>query len=129
MSELGRWNCLECGANNSTYDIVCPNCNEPPRPHQTVIPKGKFYDPSTAPHYKRLDPEPIDVIEQWGLSFNAGSAVQYISRAGHKMGEPAEKDLSKAVWYLEREIKRLIKQKGKNVSNDLSLRPHDDTQS
>ena len=36
-------------------------------------------------HYNRLNPQPKDVIRAWGLNFNLGSAVKYISRAGHKM--------------------------------------------
>ena len=35
-------------------------------------------------HYSRLNPQPKDVIRAWGLNFNLGSAVKYISRAGHK---------------------------------------------
>lgn len=35
-------------------------------------------------HYNRLNPQPKDVIRAWGLNFNLGSAVKYISRAGHK---------------------------------------------
>lgn len=32
-------------------------------------------------HYNRLNPQPKDVIRAWGLNFNLGSAVKYISRA------------------------------------------------
>ena len=46
--------------------------------------------------------EAIDVIEAWGLGFNLGNAVKYISRAGLK-GDALE-DLRKAQWYLGREI-------------------------
>lgn len=49
--------------------------------------------------------EPIDVIEDWGLDFHLGNAVKYISRAGRK-GDAVE-DLEKAVWYIQREIDRL----------------------
>ena len=38
-------------------------------------------------HYNRLNPQPKDVIRAWGLNFNLGSAVKYISRAGHKDDE------------------------------------------
>lgn len=50
--------------------------------------------------------EPIDVIEDWGLDFNIGNTVKYISRAGRK-GDVLE-DLLKARWYLERAIGRLM---------------------
>ena len=53
-------------------------------------------------HYADLDPEPIDVIEGWGLGFSLGNAVKYIARAGRKPGEAAEADLAKAAWYLAR---------------------------
>lgn len=53
-------------------------------------------------HYKALEPQPIDVIEGWGLGFNLGNAIKYIARAGHK--DSKEADLEKAVWYLQREL-------------------------
>lgn len=58
------------------------------------------------PDYYRKDSghEAIDVIEAWGLGFNLGNALKYISRAGLK-GDAVE-DLEKARWYLDREIQR-----------------------
>ena len=56
-------------------------------------------------HYNRGAFETIDVIEDWGLNFNVGNAVKYISRYEHK-NNPKE-DLRKAIWYLEREIDSL----------------------
>lgn len=49
--------------------------------------------------------ETIKVIEAWGLGFNLGNAVKYVSRAGRK-GNALE-DLRKAQFYLNREIARL----------------------
>jgi len=49
--------------------------------------------------------EPKDVIRDWGLNFNLGSAVKYISRAGRK-GDKLE-DLRKAKQFLEFEIEVL----------------------
>jgi hypothetical protein len=46
--------------------------------------------------------EAIKVIEAWGLGFNLGNVVKYISRAELK-GMPL-RDLEKAAWYLQREI-------------------------
>lgn len=57
-------------------------------------------------HYAELTPQPIDVIEGWGLGFCLGNAVKYISRAGRKTGEDIITDLKKARWYLDREIAR-----------------------
>ena len=59
-------------------------------------------------HYKMVKYEAIDVIEDWGLGFNLGNTVKYISRAGHK--DNILQDLKKALWYLDREIKRLEKE-------------------
>ena len=57
-------------------------------------------------HYQSENIEAIDVIEAFELNFSLGSAVKYILRAGKKPSETAEEDLSKAVWYIQREIKR-----------------------
>lgn len=48
--------------------------------------------------------EAIKVIEAWGLGFNLGNTVKYISRA-EKKGSKLE-DLQKAAWYLNREIEK-----------------------
>jgi len=48
--------------------------------------------------------EAIKVIEDWGLGFSLGNAVKYIARAGKKTPDKI-KDLKKALWYIEREIK------------------------
>ena len=53
--------------------------------------------------------ESKDVIRDWGLNFNLGSAVKYISRAGRK-GDKIE-DLEKAKQFLEFEIEALEKEK------------------
>lgn len=57
-------------------------------------------------HYTGLDPEPIQVIEAWGLGFCLGNAVKYIARAGRKEGANEITDLEKAGWYIAREIER-----------------------
>lgn len=59
--------------------------------------------------------ECIDVIEH--MTLNVGNAVKYLWRLGHK-GDPIEQ-LEKAIWYLEREKKRLttFKTKVKQVRN------------
>lgn len=62
------------------------------------------------PHYTAYKGlEIIDLIEQ--MNFNRGNAVKYITRAGLK-GKSLEKeieDLEKAVWYIQREIKRIAR--------------------
>lgn len=60
--------------------------------------------------------ECITIIE-W-MTFNAGSAVKYLWRAGHKVsrGSTSEKsrleDLKKARWYVDREIAKIEKELG-----------------
>lgn len=49
--------------------------------------------------------EPKDVIRDWGLNFNLGSAVKYLSRAGRK-GDIVE-DLKKAQEFIQFEIDAL----------------------
>jgi len=51
--------------------------------------------------------ETIKVIDAWGLNFNLGNAVKYISRAGKKDKTKTVEDLKKAVFYLEYEINKL----------------------
>ena len=51
--------------------------------------------------------EAIKVIEEWGLGFNLGNAIKYISRAGKKLD--TLEDLEKANWYINREITKLKK--------------------
>lgn len=56
-------------------------------------------------HYSSLTPQPIQVIEGWGLSFHLGNVVKYIARAPIK-GDRV-RDLRKAIWYLNREVQIL----------------------
>lgn len=59
------------------------------------------------PHYTFSQHEPIAVIEEWGLGFRLGNTVKYIARAGRKDPAKEIEDLSKARWYLDREIAAL----------------------
>jgi hypothetical protein len=57
-------------------------------------------------HYRKdTGFEAIDVIEAWGLNFNLGNTVKYISRNGKKDPDEYILDLEKARWYIDREIK------------------------
>lgn len=51
--------------------------------------------------------EPKDVIRDWDLNFNLGSAVKYISRAGRKDGNDILTDLKKARVFLGFEIEAI----------------------
>lgn len=46
--------------------------------------------------------EPKDVIRDWGLNFNLGSAVKYVARAGRK--DDIIQDLQKAQEFIQFEI-------------------------
>ena len=56
-------------------------------------------------HYTYGKYETIDVIEGWNLNYNLGNAIKYISRCEHKGNK--KQDLEKAIWYIQREIKRI----------------------
>lgn len=56
-------------------------------------------------HYNQISGiECIDVVEHF--NFNLGNAIKYIWRSGLKSNNPKE-DLQKAIWYLQRELKRI----------------------
>ena len=64
-------------------------------------------------HYNRLNPQPKDVIRAWGLNFNLGSAVKYISRAGHK--DDIVQDLKKAQEFIQFEIDAIEAEREKST--------------
>ena len=102
--------CLNSYVDTNTMRIVCD---------KDVVCNGEYYEPividkkevvnkemvNHPSHYNMGKYEAIDVIEDWQLNFNLGNTVKYISRAGHK--HDIVQDLKKALWYLEREIKRI----------------------
>lgn len=51
--------------------------------------------------------EPKDVIMKYGLNFNMGNVIKYISRAGRKEGSSYLEDLKKARQYATFELERL----------------------
>lgn len=63
-------------------------------------------DPVERPaHYTRFGAELIEITE-W-LNFNRGNAIKYLARAGSKHPSRELEDLKKALWYVQREIRRL----------------------
>lgn len=75
-----------------------------PLPEEKPVDKEAVNHPS---HYNVGKIEVIDAIEDWGLGFHEGNVVKYVARARHK-GKQLE-DLKKAMWYLQREIENLEK--------------------
>jgi Protein of unknwon function (DUF3310) len=68
-------------------------------------------DPVRHPDHYTWLPGQVEVIDITELfNFNVGNAIKYLMRAGRKGGpETATQDLSKAEWYVRREIERLTK--------------------
>ncbi len=100
--KMNRYTCVakgcdaECGSNDSYCSYHQVSTSSP-------------FNPG---HYGALSPEPIDVIESWGLEFHLANALKYIARAGKKDGNPEAQDLRKAVRYLSRRINQLEGKKG-----------------
>jgi hypothetical protein len=55
-------------------------------------------------HYTRGSIEVWDFIRDQDLNYHLGNAIKYICRAGYKSSESKEKDLKKAIHYLENEL-------------------------
>ncbi len=55
-------------------------------------------------HYSRNELQPIDIIEDWFLSFSIGNAIKYLMRAGFKNINKKNEDYDKAIWYLNRSL-------------------------
>ena len=58
-------------------------------------------------HYTQGKHEVIDVIADWDLNFDRGSAVKYIVRAGKKDPSKEVEDLEKAIYVLQHEVNQL----------------------
>jgi hypothetical protein len=66
----------------------------------------KKNDPINHPHHYTSHPSGVEVIQiTEHENFCRGNAIKYILRAGKKENEI--EDLSKAIWYLKREVSRL----------------------
>jgi len=65
------------------------------------------------PHYggENNPYEAIKVIEAWELGFCLGNVIKYLSRAGKKDPKKEIEDLEKALWYLQRRISQVKKNK------------------
>ena len=93
--------CIECFYNNK--DNICIN-SELCRGYNQFKPKKEMINHPS--HYNQ-GIEAIDYIESHKMGFNIGNVIKYVTRAKHKGTEL--QDLKKALWYLDREIKRLEK--------------------
>ena len=48
-----------------------------------------------------------DVVSNFNLSYNIGTATTYLLRAGKKEGNPAQQDIRKAINHLHFELEKL----------------------
>mgnify|MGYP003647418465 CR=1 FL=1 len=55
------------------------------------------------------------VVEDFDLSYNLGTAVSYLLRAGKKEGNSPEQDIQKAINHLHFELDRLYKESDINT--------------
>lgn len=74
------------------------------------------HDPVSKPSHYCSHPSGIECIEVTEhMNFTIGNAIKYLWRAGLKseegLNQPEKtiQDLSKAIWYIEREIERIGK--------------------
>ena len=69
------------------------------------------YKETTEPSYysgKKYGYSARKVVEDFNLSYNVGTAVSYLLRAGKKEGNPAEQDIQKAINHLHFELDKLF---------------------
>ena len=56
-----------------------------------------------------------DVVGNFNLTYNIGTATTYLLRAGKKEGNPAEQDIRKAINHLHFELDRIHKENKTNT--------------
>ena len=80
---------------------------------------ARMSDPISPDYYRAMSPEPIDVIEAWGLPFHLAQVIKYVARAGRKGGpEKFAEDLRKARFYLDRAINADVKERSAPPTSD-----------
>lgn len=70
--------------------------------------------------------EPKDVIRDWGLNFNMGNAVKYLSRAGRKIDKI--EDLKKAQTYIQFELDAIAEECGVKAPKTINKQPTESEQ-
>ena len=104
------WTCGICKTKNNPMAFIFHGCGIPGIGSPTADPSANpsADDVNHPKHYtsNASGIECIQVTEH--MNFCLGNAIKYIWRAGIK-SDDAEKDLRKAIWYIERELKRIGK--------------------
>ena len=75
--------------------------------------KKEDYKKTPEPHYysgKVYGYSARNIVEDFQLGYNTGTAVSYLLRAGKKDGNPASQDIQKAINHLHFELDRLYKE-------------------
>tara|TARA_R110002020_G_scaffold8037_1_gene33083 strand:- start:335 stop:598 length:264 start_codon:yes stop_codon:yes gene_type:complete len=74
--------------------------------------KKEDYKKTPEPHYytgKLYGYSARNIVEDFDLGYNTGTAVSYLLRAGKKDGNPVEQDIQKAINHLHFELDKLYK--------------------
>ena len=97
-----------CGRDNPPAEKECRECMDYHKLRQGLVAANMPVDDKVEhpSHYvEGRKYEPKDVIRDWGLNYNLGCVVKYVSRAGRK--DDILQDLKKARQYLTFEIEAL----------------------
>ena len=98
--------------NYNSYPFYWPDLTLPPINLYNVPKMNVDEKQYGGDHYKKLDPEPWNVILAWKLGYLDGTALKYIARWKDKNGL---EDLRKAIHFLEKLIETEEKKKNNNV--------------
>lgn len=104
-----------CRRDNPPTDEECKECMKYHELRKGIINPDMPIDDKVAhpSHYvEGRKYEPKDVIRDWGLNYNLGCVVKYVSRAGRK--DDILQDLKKARQYLSFEIEALEEEKNES---------------
>jgi hypothetical protein len=72
----------------------------------------KDYKKNPQPHYytgKLYGYSAKDIIDDFDLTYNVGTACSYLLRSGKKEGNPTEQDIQKAINHLQFEIEKILR--------------------
>jgi hypothetical protein len=77
-------------------------------PEAEVNDLARFREPTPInPSHYRTHPSGVECIQiTEHMGFCEGNAIKYIWRAGRKIGADRRQDLEKAIWYLQRELRK-----------------------
>ncbi len=78
---------------------------------ESVLPSVEHYEKIEHPNHYNWHPSGVECIQiVREFSYNTGSAITYLWRAGRKPGSSAIEDMEKAIFHIQDEIDRLQKE-------------------